>query len=374
MHELVTNLHMHTRYSDGTGLHKDIAEAALDAGLDVVIVTDHNVLVNGMEGYHRRNGHKLLMLIGEEVHNQARQPQKNHLLVFGAGREMATYAEDPQHLIDQVGNSGGICFIAHPRDPEMRLFHEDDISWVSWEVDRYTGIELWNGLSELKVRAQSWPEALFYGLFPNYLAQGPIPEVLERWDALLESGKRIVAVGGSDAHMLNVKAGPFRAFIYPYQFHYRAINTHIFTPTPLTGDLVVDRKMIYQAFRSGHCHVGYDLPASTRGFHFTAQSTGGSVMMGDEMTITGSITLQVRLPLRTECILKKDGHVLKTWKNQEVCTLITDEPGIYRVEAYIHYLGKRRGWIFSNPIYLRPPQAHDQQNGPQWSQTTLPVY
>ena len=53
MHEIVVNLHMHTRYSDGSGTHKDIAEAAMQTGLDAVIVTDHNVLVLGVEGYYR---------------------------------------------------------------------------------------------------------------------------------------------------------------------------------------------------------------------------------------------------------------------------------------------------------------------------------
>ena len=32
MHEIVVNLHMHTRYSDGSGTHKDIAQAAMQAG------------------------------------------------------------------------------------------------------------------------------------------------------------------------------------------------------------------------------------------------------------------------------------------------------------------------------------------------------
>src|SRR5688572_16609016 len=56
MHEIVVNLHMHTRYSDGSGTHKDIAQAAIQAGLDAVIVTDHNVLVQGLEGYYRSAG------------------------------------------------------------------------------------------------------------------------------------------------------------------------------------------------------------------------------------------------------------------------------------------------------------------------------
>ena len=43
MPEIVINLHMHTTYSDGSGTHADIANAAIKAGLDAVIITDHNV-------------------------------------------------------------------------------------------------------------------------------------------------------------------------------------------------------------------------------------------------------------------------------------------------------------------------------------------
>lgn len=104
MHEITVNLHMHTRYSDGSGTHKDIAAAALKTDVDVVIVTDHNILVHGFEGYYKEKNKKILMLIGEEVHDQARDPQKNHLLVFDANREMATFADSPQNLIDQVAS------------------------------------------------------------------------------------------------------------------------------------------------------------------------------------------------------------------------------------------------------------------------------
>ena len=118
MHEVVVNLHMHTRYSDGYGSHLDIAQAALRAGLDAVIVTDHNVWVNGPEDIYQEGQRRVLLLVGEEVHDQARLPQKSHLLVIGAGREVATLAHDPQLLVNEVRRSGGLSFIAHPKDPE----------------------------------------------------------------------------------------------------------------------------------------------------------------------------------------------------------------------------------------------------------------
>ena len=41
MEEILVNLHMHTTYSDGTGTHAELAQAAIQAGLDAIIVTDH---------------------------------------------------------------------------------------------------------------------------------------------------------------------------------------------------------------------------------------------------------------------------------------------------------------------------------------------
>jgi hypothetical protein len=75
--------------------------------------------------------------------------------------------------------------------------------------------------------------------------------------------------------------------------------------------------------------------------------------MGDEVRSHGGVTLQIRLPQRAECHLIYNGSILKTWQNLDLCTHITTDPGVYRVEVYIPYKGKRRGWIFSNPIYIR---------------------
>ena len=38
MHEITINLHMHTRYSDGSGLHKDIAAAAVGVSIFAWII------------------------------------------------------------------------------------------------------------------------------------------------------------------------------------------------------------------------------------------------------------------------------------------------------------------------------------------------
>lgn len=353
MHEVVVNLHMHTRYSDGTGTHRDIARAALAADVDVVIVTDHNVLVQGMEGYYKEKNRKTLMLIGEEIHDQARDPQKNHLLVFGAERELATFAENPQLLINKVRESGGLSFLAHPDDPETPAFKELDISWDDWTVQNYTGIELWNALSELKTVVPTKLHGAFYAFFPSFVAHHPIPATIARWDELLASGRPVVAIGGSDAHALKMSLGPISRVIFPYKFHFRTVNTHVLLDEPLSGDVNTDKKAIYAAMAKGCCFVGYDLPASSRGFRFTGQGLEKDTLMGGELSVKGGVTLQAKLPAEAEIRLLKNGQVIQTLPKSMSMTHITTSPGVYRIEAYRKYLGRQRGWIYSNPIYIR---------------------
>ena len=128
MLELVVNLHMHTTYSDGSGTHAEIVQAALRAGVDAAIVTDHNVLVSGPSDYYQNGSRRVLLLIGEEIHDQARQPQKNHLLVFGNGREFSTLAYEPARLLEAVRNAGALAFIAHPVDPPAPAFNAPALS------------------------------------------------------------------------------------------------------------------------------------------------------------------------------------------------------------------------------------------------------
>lgn len=352
MHEIIVNLHMHTVYSDGSGTHKDIADAAIKAGLDAVIVTDHNVYVHGIEGYFGSD-RKVLLLIGEEVHDQTRQPQKNHLLVFGAGRQMAGYAPDPQGLIDAVNDAGGISFLAHPFDLSAPLFGETDITWEDWDVQNYTGVELWNGLSELKFYLTNYFNALFYGLNFKYLGHGPPTAMLNKWDELLSTGRQIVAVGGSDAHRMKKILGPIHRWIYPYEDHFQAVNTHVLLTSPLSGEVAADKKLIYAALRAGHCFVGYDLPESTKGFRFTAHCESGINIMGDVVNAKESITLQIKLPTPTEFHLLKDGQRIRSSMKRDNLIHKVEEPGVYRVEAFKSYKDKRRGWIYSNPIYVK---------------------
>jgi len=309
--------------------------------------------VNGPEDYYEAGEKRVLLLVGEEVHDQVRDPQKNHLLIFGADRELAHLGNDPQHLIDGVQEAGGLAFIAHPIDPSSDTFGETNLSWVDWDVRGYTGIELWNAMSEFKSLLTSKLAAIYYAFNPRAIAHGPFEATLDRWDELLSNGRRVVAIGGSDAHALIGRMGIIKKILFPYEFHFQAINTHIQTTEPLNGDLELDKHLVLDALKRGRAFIGYDLPAPTKGFNFRAQGLNSKASMGEEISSTNGVTLQIRLPLRTECHLLKDGEIIKSWDDRDSCAHITTAPGVYRVEAYLEFRGKRRGWIFSNPIYVR---------------------
>ncbi len=261
IYEYAGNLHMHTPYSDGEKYHADIAAAAISAELDFIVVTDHNIYLEGLEGYYETDLGRVLLMIGEEVHNVRRQPQASHFLAYGVGKELYPCASDPQALIDATNAAGGYGFLAHPHEMDVPIVNESNLGWHDWDVEGFTGLEIWNYMSSAKnVLAQrlnkmwGWNKAIGYlyaaipvGLNPERHVVGPEAETLALWDKLLAQGKRIAAIGNSDAHGTPMSVGPIKREIYPYEFLFRAVNTHVLTSEPLRGEVAHDNKLILDA-------------------------------------------------------------------------------------------------------------------------------
>src|SRR5437868_6676544 len=75
LHDLACVVHLHSTHSDGTGTVPQIVSAGQRAGVDVVMLTDHNTRAGAdLEGWHR----SVLLLVGEEVTPERR----DHTLVF----------------------------------------------------------------------------------------------------------------------------------------------------------------------------------------------------------------------------------------------------------------------------------------------------
>lgn len=354
MEEITISLHNHTIYSDGKGTHQQVAQAAMRAGLDAIIMTDHNVLVKDFQKYWYQDGKKVLMLVGEEIHDQGRQPQANHLLVFNAREELAQHAPVLQNLVDQVHRAGGLSFIAHLYDPACPSIKEDDISWYDWSVKGYTGIELWNSLSDLKVNSHNYAQVVFHVFFPDFLFRTAAKQITVKWDELLGQGNKVVAIGGADAHEIVAHAGPLTRKVFPYEYHFRTVTTHVLLEKPLKEMTAEDNDTIMDALEKGHCYVALDLHKKANGFRFSCEGNGCAGIMGDEAKSEGTITLKITLPEISECVLLKDGKVIETWKKKQNIVYYAMEKGVYRVEVYRKtWFGRRSGWIYSNPIYIR---------------------
>jgi hypothetical protein len=351
MIELVGNMHMHTPYSDGAKWHADIAADAISAGLDFIIVTDHNVWVDGIEGYYENELGRVLLLVGEEIHDMRRNPQANHFLAYGAEKELSPYARDPQKLINKTVESGGYGFLAHPFDPAAPNIGEDSLGWFDWDVEGFTGLEIWNFMSNFKGHLGGRLRSLRAAYGPEKTIIGPEKKTLQKWDELLASGKRVAAVGSSDAHGLTYKMGPLSRTIFPYEFLFRAVNTHILIKEELRGDLSHDKDLILSALGKGNGWVAYDLPGSTSGFRFSGQGKDKGIM-GDLIKFEAGATLQVLAPSQCRIVMIRNGEIVAAVENQLNLTHLPIEPGAYRAECYIDHLGQERTWILSNPIYI----------------------
>lgn len=347
--EYVGNLHLHSVYSDGTATHAEIAQAAEQAGLNFLITTDHNVWVEGVEDYYGR----VLVLVGEEVHHIRRRPQVSHLLVYGAEEEMASHAfGSTQTLVETVRERGGFCFLAHPVEKSSPISPDlEAIPWVDWPLDGVTGLELWNYMSEFKGLLWSHLPALIYAFRPEWGIRGPYRATLRLWDELLAQGQRLAALGGADAHGTLYTFGPVKRRVFPYEYLFRCVNTHVLTQGSLTGDPVADKALLYEALRSGRTWVAYDLPHATRGFQFIMRSGAAAATVGEELKRLGAINVEVTLPATGEMRLLRGGRLVVRARGTEL-HYTTAEPGIYRLEVYRRFYGRRVGWIFTSPIYV----------------------
>jgi hypothetical protein len=346
--EYVGNPHVHSRYSDGTARYGAIATAAAAAKLNFVIVTDHNVRPEGLERYYGQT----LMLSGEELHNVEARPQRNHLLVYGAEQEMAPYTfGTTRSLIRASLQRGAACYIAHPIERSSPISPDlMAIPWSEWPPEGVHGMEIWNYMSEFKGLLWSRLVALPYALQPEWGIRGPYRATLRLWDELLRQGHRIAALGGADAHGGEYAMGPIRRTVFPYDYLFRCVNTHLLTRTALTGDVEEDKALIYEALRAGRTWVGYDLPHSTRGFRFQVQSGSASAVPGEEIRRLGAINITIALPAPGEIHLRRNGKVIQKVIGRGLKYTSADA-GIYRVEVYRRFRGRQVGWIFTSPVY-----------------------
>ncbi len=259
-------VHVHTTLSDGAATPDEVIAAARAAGLDFVVITDHNNLeAKKWEGYH--DG--LLVIVGTEVSTTA-----GHVLGLGIADPVFRFSGDAYDALDDVAALGGAAFAAHPTSPRS------DFKWTGWDLPGSWGLEVVNGDSQW--RAAGWLRlARTLALYPlnhEYALLGsltPSTEALARWDALL-ARRPAAAIAGADAHG-QVPVRKDRTLRFPsYVSLFRVARNHVLLSRPLTGDASVDGPAIVRALALGRSFVGLDALAPADGFSFTTAGGPGT--------------------------------------------------------------------------------------------------
>jgi len=168
---LETDLHAHTRFSDGFLSPFDLVLQAQRRGLDVLAITEHNVIFPALMGrwFARATGGPTI-LIGEEV-----TTSRFHL--HGVGLTGRIDASQPlSGVIAAIHRQGGIAIAAHP----VARYH----AAFEAELDHLDAAEIMHPIA-------------FGGRGDNAWRWGEMRDFYERARA---SGHRLTAVGSSDYH------------------------------------------------------------------------------------------------------------------------------------------------------------------------------
>ena len=322
-HDLTCVIHVHSTHSDGTGTVAQIARAAEKAGVDVVLLTDHDTLAakrSGEEGWHG----DALVLVGEEV----TPADRDHFLAFGIDKEIPRRLTGPE-ICAAVEAAGGFGFAAHPFSRGSSRFKRAGIPFG--DLDCVAGVELWSFLNDTGERLRSVRDLARMVLAPQSIIGSPPPENLREWDRLCQT-RKVVGIGGLDAHQFGIRvAGRVPLRMMSYRRSFLQLRTHVLVPEPLNRDLDHDRALVYDALREGRCYIAVDALAPAKGFQFWVDDA-----------------LRARLPRRARVRIVRDGSVFHE-VDADSLDLEVDSPGVYRLEADL----RGRTWILSNPVYLR---------------------
>jgi PHP domain len=332
LHDLACVVHLHSTFSDGTGTVPEIVRAARRAGVDVVLLTDHDTLAAreaGYEGWHD----DVLLLVGEEVSPKGR----DHYLAFGLEQPVDHRGMGPADIVRAVAEAGGFGFAAHPFSRGSERFRTKPMRWSDLDCHGLAGLEVWSFVTDEGERIDRLRDALSFLVHPDRFASGPPEENLREWDRLNASGRRVVGIGGLDAHQIGKRiADRFVVRLMGYARSFRQLRTHVLVEELPTGDLEHDREQVYAALREGRSYMALDSLAPARGFAFWVDDD----------------RIRTRLPRPARIRLLHDGAVVHEDHGAELDAPL-GRAGTYRIEASLNLHGFDQTWVVSNPLFMR---------------------
>jgi hypothetical protein len=327
-------IHVHTQLGGhSVGTFNELIEAAQSNELDFVLLTEHpsplydtaKQTLNGKHG-------GVLFVGGNEV--SSKQGDR-FLLLPGDAESYLDTTRNTQDLINRQKQTGGLALITYPD------------KFRSWHAEGFDGIEVYS----LHTNAKNFPRLLtFFDFFWSYWAYPELmiarnferPEaVLQKYDELTASGKKLTLFGASDAHSNIGLSFSDRAnhdllkiHLDPYASIFKLVRLHVWLPD---GKELTQENLL-EAIKNGDCYMAFDVLGSSDGFSFTFADN----------------RLKANAPLKCRFVLFKDGAKVSEFAETNEMIFETKETGVYRVEAYLDSLNFAPApWIISNPIHIK---------------------
>ena len=305
------DFHSHSTHSDGVGTVAEMAAMRDASGMDFLFVTDHWGLTQRRE----------CQAFDKIWWGQEPGTQYHHLGTLGLQKRFVPEG-DLVRDVNRVKELGGIPFIPHPAGwfPSTRYTQEQKDA-LGLLGDEFI-IEIINGANQV---------------FDAYDITDE--QSIELWDKHLCMGKRVSAMGNSDAHLPHGVGDIWTGVL----------------PEEPTMEGVLD------AVRRGRTFVS-DAPI----VDLTLQADGGPISgMGETFTsknrpVTVRVLAADSLGLQTVRLIR-DGEVIRTWQpggKQVVSQCVVDDnpagtgeqtTSYYRMEC-LAVDGRR---AYTNPIYVR---------------------
>lgn len=350
--------HVHTTRSDGTGTPEAIAEAALKAGLDAVILTDHGNGTRPVDASRRVQG--VLLVDAVEISTWG-----GHYVALGAQPSPYPLGGDPAAVVEDVARLGGVGIAAHPGSPKA------DLKWRAWDAP-FDGLEWLNADSEWRDRPRDlWAALPAYPWAPS----GVIASLLDRpafelaaWDRRA-ARRPTVGLAAHDAHArlgLRGVGEPYDGAVAleapSYGAMFRTFTNVVRVPADGWGDDAVrDGHTLVRAIGDGRTYAVVTALGGSWVTTFRATSGTASATMGQSLVADGPVTIEaaVEAPASAMSTLVCDGRAVARARGGRLSSTFADPPGACRLEVTLTDDAAAMPWIVTNPIYARRAPERD---------------
>lgn len=364
--------HVHTTRSDGTGTPDEVAAAAREAGVDVVVLTDHGDGTRVPDPPRRVDG--VLVIDAAEVSTWA-----GHYVALGARPSPYPLGGLPESVVEDVARLGGLGVVAHPGSAK------DDLKWRDWDA-AFPAIEWLNADSEWRDRpARLWDAVVTYPWAPvatiAALLDRPAFE-LRAWDA--HAARRpVVGLAAHDAHArigLRGVGEPYDGAVAlrapGYATMFRAFSNIVPVDRASWGrEAAADAATIIDAVRAGRVYAVIGARGDGRLVAFSATSGGTTAQMGGHLVPAGPVTFAatVTAPATATTALVCDGRPVTSARGGTLTWTTPAAPGACRLDVTLDGATSTRApWIVTNPIYVRESRERAAPPSVLPAQVTVP--